>query len=35
MKRKDSLDRKRFMTVLGPAGLGLGLIATTAGSTST
>ncbi len=34
MKRKDSLDRKRFMTVLGTAGLGLGLIATTAGSAS-
>ena len=34
MKRKDSLDRKRFMTVLGTAGLGLGLIATAAGSAS-
>src|SRR5918993_1807376 len=34
VKRKDSLDRKKFMTALGTAELGLGLIATTAGSAS-
>ena len=34
MNRKHSLDRKTFMTALGTAGLGLGLIVTTAGSAS-
>ena len=34
MNRKYSLDRKTFVTALGTAGLGLGLIATTVGSVS-
>ena len=34
MNRNFSLDRKAFVTALGTAGLGLGLIATTAGSAS-
>jgi hypothetical protein len=34
VNRKYSLDRKTFVTALGTAGLGLGLIATTAGSAS-